>query len=643
MNKIESVRAGTQNAWTAAIAKGEFEDEDAAVVLGQRELANGQLARMRRAADLSFMAVNRNLDFNDRRLRKSHNGQVAPRAQFVRGQRAPAQAGLFHTGDGPVELSGTTQNSHRSSSQAPVATITQRPIQPKSNEKSVGAASSPSPASRPSLGALPTAQLPGVRIQNTGPQSVKLSLQLPEGASVHFQAKVTFASPSFINRTQEYPGTIYLVNGPSTADDQIILHIDDDGVEDVKRRTKEYADYLSESDRLILQFKDDTGIMTWFVIMFGQRHVMVSFLDALRHFINRLNQPSSIQEVSATAATRPMSTEPQETATPTVQNPQQQNTTSTISTALLEDIVSWALHIVAFIRDAGPAELANADALPGIIRGASAAVLMEKHADFPGLDSKQRVAFVDDVCLPRVFEIFKHRMRPTEAVPTVTPTTKSSPDTQKIASTHHHRPTYSIEKLIELESTAVDPPKWLTELRYLPEMNGETRAMVRDVIQKAHSLLRNSPTVQTARIEKRATPQTIHPSPQKAVCGLDGNASPVRGREAGIRSDAVGGQLAPSITVTTPSGILNPEEPLVTIHGEVNGLNSSRHNKSGIDILGQSAGQFTGALSRSKSHLEDLMLLDGGEDFELIRAHDPEVAQIADRFARIHFDDEGPI
>jgi hypothetical protein len=45
--------------------------------------------------------------------------------------------------------------------------------------------------------------------------------------------------------------------------------------------------------------------------------------------------------------------------------------------------------------------------------------------------------------------------------------------------------------------------------------------------------------------------------------------------------------------VTAPPGIHNPEEPLVSIHGEMNGLNSCRHNRNDIDILGQSAGQFT--------------------------------------------------
>lgn len=47
------------------------------------ELANGQLAHMRRAADLSYTAINQGFDYNDRHLRQNNNGHVAPRAQFV--------------------------------------------------------------------------------------------------------------------------------------------------------------------------------------------------------------------------------------------------------------------------------------------------------------------------------------------------------------------------------------------------------------------------------------------------------------------------------------------------------------------------------------------------------------------------------
>lgn len=520
-------------------------------------------------------------------------------------------------------------------------------------------------------------------------RSTTVSLELPDGHTVLFQATVIFASPVFPNRTAEYPGTIYLVAGPTATEDQIILHIEEDSVEDVKRRTKEYVDYLSDADRLILQFKDDASCVTWFVVVFRQRDVMVAFVDALRKFVGRPKEPSPSPDATTmgppTVDTPAVSVEPpRNTSAPIIESPVLSNETAydlttagrslaettsrntvarhldtirTISVAILEDIVSWAMHIVAFVRDSGPAELANADALPGIIRGAAAAVLMEKHSGFADLDSKQRVAYVDEVCAPQVFERFKRRMLedaakkgPTEIASTIVPSIQKSPDVQETTPDKRLRPKYTIQKLLQLESTAVDPPEFLTELRYLPEMNPENRALIEQIIRQAHGLPGASLPLQAPQVSERTTPRTLHMNSPRAGSKLDGHVSPARAQNVGSRkSDAVSVHAAPAlpthpprVTVTAPVETPHPDEPLISIHGEMNGLNSSRHNKNGVDLLGQSAGQFTGALSKNKSHLEDLMLIDRVEDFEVIRANDPEVAEIADRFARVHFDDGLP-
>lgn len=516
-----------------------------------------------------------------------------------------------------------------------------------------------------------------------------VSLELPDGHSVLFQATVSFASPAFLDRIAEYPGTIYLVAGPATNEDQIILHIDEDRVGDVKRRTKEYVDYLSDADRLILQFKDNAGCITWFVVIFRQRDVMVAFVDALRKFVDRLKEASPspaatdmgtvLVDTSDVPIDPPRNTSPPIIESPVVSNETAYDLTTagkslaettsrntvarhldtirTISVAILEDIVSWAMHIVAFVRDSGPAELANADALPGIIRGAAAAVLMEKHAGFADLDSKQRVAYVDEVAAPQVFDRFKRRMLedaakkgPTEIGSTIVPSIQKSPDVQETTPPKRLRPKYTIQKLLQLESTAVDPPEFLTELRYLPEMNPENRALIEQIIRQAHGLPGVFLPLQTPQVSERATPRTVHMNSPRAGSKLDGHVSPARAQNVDSRnSDAVSVNTAPAlpthpprVTVTAPVETPHPDEPLVSIHGEMNGLNSSRHNKKGADLLGQSAGQFTGALSKNKSHLEDLMLIDRVEDFEVIRANDPEVAEIADRFARVHFDDGLP-
>lgn len=495
-------------------------------------------------------------------------------------------------------------------------------------------------------------------------RSTAASLELPEGHTVLFQAPVTFASPVFLNRTAEYPGTIYLVAGPVAPSDQIILHIDEEREEDVKRRTQEYIDYLSDADRLILQFKDDSGRITWFVVVFRQRDGMIAFVDALRKLVSRLKEPppkpdtTNASHPTVDASFVPIDST-RETPAPITESPNTYpyDAEKTISVAILEDIVSWAMHIVAFIRDSGPAELASADALPGIIRGASAAVLIEKHAGFSDLDSKQRVAFVDDICAPQVFERFKRRMLedsakkgPTEAMAITAPSTQKSSEVQDTTPPERPRPRYSIQELIHLQSTAVDPPDFLTELRYLPEMNPENRALIEQIIERAHGLHSVSQPVQTSQISEHANSQTLHTSPSKAGQNLDGHVSPARAQEVGSRNSDFGSVHAtsaqpahapPSVTVTAPVETPDPE-PLISITDDMHGLNSSRHNKKGANILGQSSGQFTGALSKNKSHLADLMSLDRVEDFEVIRAHDPEVAEIADRFARVHFDDGLP-
>lgn len=678
INSIESARTGTNNRWNQAIAGGAFDDDDAAVVAGQEELGNGQLARLRRAADLSYMAVNRGFNYNDRRLRQNNNGQVAPRAQFFRGEQGPSRVGLAHTGDGPVQLRGAMRNSRHASQPTPLSnTSTQRPARPSANAMPppiVPNTHKPAPAvpsrTQPSNGARPRTQPGAVPTVSSPPQekvqvrSTAVRLELLEGHTVLFQAPVTFASPVFLNRTAEYPGTIYLVAGPVAPNDQIILHIDEEREEDVKRRTQEYIDYLSDADRLILQFKDDSGRITWFVVVFRQRDVMVAFVDALRKLVNRLKESSPKSDTIITgppavdSSSVPIES-PRETSTSIIESPRPcpQDAEKTISVAILEDIVSWAMHIVAFIRDSGPTELANADALPGIIRGASAAVLTEKHPGFSDLESKQRVAFVDDICAPQVFERFKRRMLedsakkgPTEAMAIIAPSTQKSSDVQETAPAKRPRPRYSIQELIHLESTAVDPPDFLTELRYLPEMNPENRALIEQIIQRAHGLHNVSVPVQTSRVLERANSQTLHASSSKAGYSLDGHVPPARAPEVGSRNSDFGSVHAtsalpahapPSVTVTAPVETPDPE-PLISIYGDMHGLNSSRHNKRGADILGQSAGQFTGALSMNKSHLEDLMMIDQAENFDVIRVNDPEVAEIADRFARVHFDDGIP-
>ncbi|KAL1865719.1 hypothetical protein Daus18300_007095 [Diaporthe australafricana] len=699
MSSMERGRTGTNNKWNQAIAGGLFDDDDAAMVAGQDELANGQLARMRRAAGSSSMGTTMGLDFNDRRLRQNRSGQVAPRAQFFHPQRGPSRAGQAHNGDGPVEVRGALSSSLHAPASSPASNASaRRPASSSTNgtlppglPKPPGLSQHSLPRAQALDGPLRPTQAAIVPSPSSAPQeqaqnpSKTLELKLPSGYSVRFQARAIFASPTFLDRIAEYPGTIYLVSGPATVGDQIILHIDEDRVEDVKRRACDYVDYLSDTDRLILQFKNESGRLTWFVAVFHQRDIMVSVVNALRDFVNSpkeanpgpaaasqvsttVNTPAVLVDISqeaspsqvteskapATVSTPAEPFEPPRTSTASMAAvPEQQDATNmAIPVVILDDIVSWTMDIVAFVRDSGPAELANSDALPGIIRGASAAVLVRKHAGFIGLDRKQRVDFIIEVCAPQVFERFKRRMlenaakqQTAETATAIAPSTQEASHVQAATPSQPPAPSYTIQQLMQLESAAAEPPDFLTELRYLPEMTSATRNLIQQIIRRANGMHDTSSPAQAPKSSQRAAHRALHTGPAKAGCGLDGQISPARTvvvdsdeSDTGPSHIVPGPQpQGPAITVTGPDEIPVPEEPLISISGEMYGLNSSRHNKNGVDRLGQSAGQFTGSV-KSNPHLKDLMLIDNVEDIDMSR-NDPEIADIADRFARIHFND----
>lgn len=77
--------APTNNKWAQAIARGAFEDDDAATVRGMDSMADGNLARMRRAHDTAHNFVTQN--YTERSLPRDRQGHVLPRANF----RAPGE------------------------------------------------------------------------------------------------------------------------------------------------------------------------------------------------------------------------------------------------------------------------------------------------------------------------------------------------------------------------------------------------------------------------------------------------------------------------------------------------------------------------------------------------------------------------
>lgn len=76
-----SLRAPSTNSkWAEAIARGAFEDDDAAAVRGMDSMADGNLARLRRAHDTAHDFVTQN--YTEKSLPRDRQGHVPPRANF---------------------------------------------------------------------------------------------------------------------------------------------------------------------------------------------------------------------------------------------------------------------------------------------------------------------------------------------------------------------------------------------------------------------------------------------------------------------------------------------------------------------------------------------------------------------------------
>ncbi|ROW10077.1 hypothetical protein VPNG_06487 [Cytospora leucostoma] len=516
---------GPANKWTTAIADGAFNDDDAMQVASLESIADGHLARMHRASRIAGMIVAASYD--DQYLRRSSHGQIDPRTRFNRGQRGPSTAGRAHQGDGPVQIPGKMFHSRH----------TPAPTGSGQRLGSVSAStgphmtrSGPSPAAQ-QVAQPPVPASPAVfGTQTPSPQSQQQRRTepsrpvLPYGASIIFQMPVELASPSFVDRNAKFAGIVYLIAGNNPDDNHIMLRVDDGSIDDVKHSPKEYGSIMTQSREVILQFKNSTGRTTWYVIKFSKRDDMVAFVDALREFID---QPNQSLRTSATAATKDQdlvsanklatlsetsqatmtteatnthpaadeplpdqsNTEPPTPAQPHAIQPgiatvQQQVADSMVPANLIEDIVSWVINIVAFIRESGPVELARFDALPGVIRGAAVAVLLSRHPDFVRLDQQQRIAYIDEHCAPRVLEKIKIRLRENAAQKPTVQTVQTTMSQGQLPltiqastppNTGPRRLVYTREELLHLRPRAGIPPHWLTELSFLKDATRSTR------------------------------------------------------------------------------------------------------------------------------------------------------------------------
>lgn len=535
------------NKWRTAIADGAFDDDDAIQVAGMENIADGQLARMHRASKFASAVVTAGYD--DQRLRRGQSGQTDPRAQFPRSQRGPSVAGQAHQGDGPVQVPGKLSYSRRApappgmdrrhsiTSVSPGAHAARRGPAPPGFGRRPGNAT----VSATTHGGSPLqpsrSEPSAVQVQKFSPrdqqQPEAIRLVLPEGASIVFQVHAELASPAFLDKNAKFPGIVYLIAGRDPSDNQIILRVDNEGIEDVKHSPREYGNLMMQSQEVILQFRTANSRNTWYVVKFRQRDDMFAFVDELRNFVDhpdRALQASSTAAVidqghigageSAIMNAAPQATVPDSLAVsssanesslcdssstvhlstslavhppqlpqpiepPTSVQPragqnvivssQQQDTVTAVPANLVEDIVTWVINILTSLRETGPAEMARFDVLPCLFRGTALAVL-SRHSGFGKLDRQQRTAYIDEHCIPRVFEMFKHRIRghaaqnqSAQPVQTTKPQDQITQEVRASTPSTPRRIVYTAEELIELRSIAKSPPHWLTELGFLRE------------------------------------------------------------------------------------------------------------------------------------------------------------------------------
>ncbi|ROW00732.1 hypothetical protein VMCG_06543 [Cytospora schulzeri] len=436
------------------------------------------------------------------------------------------------------------------------------------------------------------------RHQQQQPPCEDISLVLPDGAHIVFQVRAELASPAFVDKSAKFPGIVYLIAGRDLSDDQIMFRVDNERIEDVKHSPKEYGHLLTQSQEVILQFRTAAGRTTWYVVKFRQRDDMAAFVNALRNFVDnpdkilrtssnasQMNQghtgagdsvinaalqatvpdskvisssavsvSDSGEAISTSSVSTPFtmhppptthSTEPPTSVQPlaaqtAIASSPQQDAATTVPANLVEDIVTWVIDIVTAIRDVGPVEMAKFDMLPGVIRGTAAAVLLNKHPGFGKLTHQQRAAYIDKHCTPRVFEMFKRRLReqaaqnqPDQTVQTTKPQDQTSWQSWAPVPFESRRIVYTAEQMMRLRSAAKSPPHWLLELGFLKEARSSRKQTRTSSVQRneAHDVAMPDHKSQIQQVAEDT--EWLH-NGRASECSASASSSPKKGGLIGL-------------------------------------------------------------------------------------------------------------
>lgn len=276
--------APRNNRWSQAIARGAFDDDDAAQVAGIDAMANGNLARQRRAAEAAYNHVS--YGYTEKSLGRDRKGHAAPMTALPTRNidMKLARNGARRAGPDP-RGSNPPRQQNASPLPQPPAKALPRPVQVQPAAAQLQTA--PRQPAIPPVDSTTERQVP--QDNSLTPQDQDLSRVWPAGASFVFQSPAVIQSTAFPQR-RNIPGTVFLVTGREASDDMVVFRFNSEDVSEVRHKISEYTDYMTREKGLLLLFTVEGGMKMFYAVTFESYGTRESFILSLRKLVDRPKQ-----------------------------------------------------------------------------------------------------------------------------------------------------------------------------------------------------------------------------------------------------------------------------------------------------------------------------------------------------------------
>ncbi|CAN8106447.1 unnamed protein product [Discula destructiva] len=291
------------NLWAKAMARGDFDDDDAAQVAGMDSMDDGQMARNRRYAAGDAMTAD--IDkHQERSMRRDGNGYIPPRATAPVARRDGSR--YIPIGDRPIDVSGGARRAPAAASAivsrgvflggGPLRPSNSQPRNSTARTAPLSATSQPSTVAavaRPPTGRPVAAQPHPVAQSQTNASNNKEKVRavVLNGASVVLKLPASFGAAVFPQRGGKYHGDVYLVQGSQPSEDMMIIAVEDKSVDKIKHFISEYDTYMSVSTTgIMLKFTNASGGV-FYAADFEKADDMMSFVGSVRGLVERAKHP----------------------------------------------------------------------------------------------------------------------------------------------------------------------------------------------------------------------------------------------------------------------------------------------------------------------------------------------------------------